>query len=175
MEYDAIDWDQAWSAVVDPVVEAWRNDRLTNAIEDKYHRWYVESAPCRLYAERLLANLRNANSGLQFAAHTDATGWPANAYWRLLARMPNGKPLLAKKLKKLQRAAKAILRNIEKKYPDIGTTTQHEARLAAEKRIKEDLKRHGLGVRLSHEQPTETPRRGCLLSILTLFAPFGGS
>ena len=76
---------KAWSAVVDPVVEAWRNDRLTNAIEEKYDRWYVESASCRLYAERLLENLRNANSDLQFAAHTDATGWPANSYWRLLA------------------------------------------------------------------------------------------
>jgi hypothetical protein len=172
MDYDAIDWDEDWSAVVDPIVRAWRDERLTNAVENKYSRWYVGSASCRLYAERLLENLRSSNSQCQFAAHTDATAWPTNSYWRVLARTPSGKPLVAKNLKKVQQAARALLRNIEKKYPDIGKTTQDHARLAAQKHMRDGLKRFGLGVRFANEHASEAPRRGCLLSIVMLLWPF---
>lgn len=164
MKYEAINWDQGWSELVDPLVDAHENDKPTAKLEDKYDRRYVESASCRLYAERLLENLQTKNEKYQFAAHTDATAWPPNSYWRIVVRKPNGRPVSEAELTKLQRAAKAILRNVEKKYPGVGDKEQAKATKDAERKLKKDYAAMGLKVTLPGE------RRGCQLKLLW---PFG--
>jgi hypothetical protein len=169
VKYEAIDWDDDWAELVDPYVEAWENEKPTTRLEEKYDRRLVESASCRLYAERLLENLRKQNDSLSFAAHTDATGWPPNSYWRIVVRKANGKPVSDEQLGKLKRAAKAILRNIEAKYPDIGAKTQEDARTAAEKRMKAEYREMGIGIAFAREK---REKRGCLWSVFRLFWPF---
>lgn len=166
MRYETINWDDGWADLVDPIVDAHESDKPSTRLEEKYDRRYVESASCRLYAERLLENLQSKNEKFQFACHTDATAWPRNSYWRVLVRKADGKPLTGQDLAKLKRAAKAILRNIEKKYPGIGDEEQRSARQSAERQLKKDAAAIGLGVRL----PGDKQRSGCLTFLAIVFA-----
>ena len=166
MKYETMNWDADWSELVDPLVEAHEGepDEEFTRLEEKYDRRYVESASCQLYAERLLANLQEKNSKYEFAAHTDAIGYPPNSYWRILARLPKGRPMPEAELKKLQRAAKAILRNIEKKYPGVGELHQKQMNEEARRRTRKQLAAFGFGVRFADEKP----RTGCLWVVLVI-------
>lgn len=163
MKYEAIDWDDAWAALVDPIVEAHENDKPRSRLEEKYDRRYVESANCRLYTERLIENLRAKNAEFVFAAHTDATAWPRNSWWRIVVRKGNGQPVPGAELGKLKRAAKAILRNIEEKYPGVGAKEQEAANKAAEDKLKADYAK--MGLKLSFPKT----KRGCLLCLIWPF------
>ncbi len=167
MKYETMNWDAGWAELVDPLVEVHEgepseNDTRLDRLEEKYDRRCVESAQCKLYAERLMANLQTKYDQYEFAAHTDATGYPPNSYWRILARMPKGRPLPEAELKKLQGAAKAILRNIEKKYPGVGERYQKQMNEEARFHSKKQAAAIGFGVRFADEKP----RRGCLWVLL---------
>ena len=142
----------------------YESDQNFIRLEEKYDRRFVESASCKQYAERLLANLQEKNPKYEFAAHSDATAYPPNSYWRVLARLPKGRPLPDAELKKLRRAAKAILKNVEAKYPGIGESFQKQMKEDARRKSKEHAVAHGYGVRFADEPE----RRGCFGVLVVL-------
>lgn len=170
MKYDAINWDEGWSELVDPIVEAHENDKPYGRLEDKYDRRFITSASCKLYAERLLENLQKKYDQYEIAAHTDATAWPRNSYWRILIRKSQAKPIPERELTKIKQSAKAILRNVEKKYPGVGEKEQSKAKKAAKRDIRNLASAHGYKVRFAGEKEK---KRGCLFALLALLTPIG--
>ncbi len=165
MNYHSINWDDAWAAMLEPFHAASNDfhanmgdmpDRKFKKIETrlnredaKYDKFCLESAACELYAERLINNLTEKYPKYQFAAHTDPYAHPPNGYWRILGRAASGKSIASKDYSKLKRAAKAILRNVEKKYPGEGEKAQAKAAKVYEK-----------------NRPTAKGKSGCLLVFL---------
>jgi len=154
MKYDSLNWDDDWAEVVRPFHEANHAfhanmgdmperefSKLESALgkaEDRYDKFLVESAECKLYAERLIANLADKNPKYQFAAHTDPFGYPPNSYWRVLVRSATRKAITSQSLHELMRSAKAILKNVEKKYPGEGAKAREEAEKAQEATFEKD-------------------------------------
>jgi hypothetical protein len=140
-----------------------------NRAEATYEKFCLASADCRLYAERLIANLADKNPKYQFAAHTDLFGHPPNSCWRVLVRSVTGKAITSEAFASLQRSAKAILRNVEKQYPGEGKKAQevaekaHVAKLAKQGVI---IKKVDGGVRVS----VKGRKNGCMSVLVLLVA-----
>jgi hypothetical protein len=136
--FDTIDWNEFWDELVTQSVKAdealseaiYENTigklsaRGVNAAERKRDRAderlddrYVESTQHKLHAERLLASLQGRYTDLNFAAYTDPRAYPKYSWWRIVVCAKGGKAPSYEKLRKIQRAAKAILENIANKYP----------------------------------------------------------
>ena len=58
MDYERLDWDDVWAAMLAPLLDAWerQDQKESDRLDNRYDRFYVESAACRLYAERVLEN-----------------------------------------------------------------------------------------------------------------------
>ncbi|MCR9297058.1 MAG: hypothetical protein NXI32_30520 [bacterium] len=160
-KYETIDWDEDWSELYAPLLAY--NENMTSknpkqyprsvheTIGDKYYKHYVESPYCRSHAERLLKTMRDENPNFDFAAHTNAS----YGRWVVLVRKKSKAPLSSSRLMRIQRNGNAILREIEKDFPD-------EATKREEARIREGIYSTG---RINADNPG-----GCLVLIGSAFA-----
>lgn len=148
MKYKTLNWDDDWSAVVEPYFIAWATDKPIDRLEAVYDSRYVGSADCRPYAVRVLEILKERHPKYVFAAHTDITAHPPNSYWRIVVRSPGGKPVRGADLGKLQAAAKAIYRNVAAKYPGAAEAEQAAAHAQAANDVAQSPKPRGCLMRL---------------------------
>jgi hypothetical protein len=188
MKFESLNWDDAWAEIVRPFHEA--NDEFHSNMGDmpdrefsnletkvdraeaKYDKFCLASAECKLYAERLIANLADKNPTYQFAAHTDPFGHPPNSWWRVLVRSASGKAITSQAFQKLEPSAKAILRNVEKKYPGEGKKAQEAAEKAHEAKLKKQgvsIKKVDGGVRVS----VKGSGSGCMLLVVLITSALG--
>lgn len=118
--YHAIDFDDELESLVNTMVDAYnREEAAPRKAENLYDRIYVQSTECEGYAERALEILIEKFPRYQFAAHSDATAFPANSYWRILATTESRRAINKEQMRKIRAAATRILKNVEAKYPEI--------------------------------------------------------
>ena len=113
-KYDAVDFDDEWKDLVDSIVKGELTDKPARSSEKRYDNRYLVSAAHELHAERVIENLQAKYPQLQFAAHTNFND---RKWWHILVRTKSERAPSAKERKNLRSAAKAILRNVEAKYP----------------------------------------------------------
>lgn len=116
-EYKAIQWDEDWRNLVDPMINADIVSSIPPHLQQKFDRRYVYSVECESYAEKVLSHFGESYQGFEFSAYCNTSLNQNNRYWSILVRLPNKRPIPLERLKKIQSAAKVIAKSLRLNYP----------------------------------------------------------
>ena len=114
-EYDAIDFDDEWKDLIDEIAKGDVTGKPARGAERKWDNRRIVDVEYGLHAERLIEHLsKQFGDRFDFAAHTHHS---SRSWYSILARTKSKRAPLKRDRKKITAAARAILRDVEAKYP----------------------------------------------------------